>query len=113
MAIASRQRHGVDRQAEIPNTSTVIRIDTGIAVSEISVGRKFPRKKYRITATTTDAAISLPWRLPIEASMKLAWRNVTSAAPCRPAALLQFSQRRLDRCEIVTVSASAASEYPG
>ena len=40
------------------NTSAAIRIDTGMAVSAMTVGRSVPRKKYRITATNTDAPTS-------------------------------------------------------
>ena len=61
-------------------TSAVMKIDTGIAVSAMTVGRSVPRKKNRITATKTDAPISLPCSVVIEASMKLAWRKVTRGA---------------------------------
>ncbi len=62
------------------NTSAVMQIETGIAVSAMTVGRSVPRKKNRITATNTEAPISLPCSVPIEASMKLAWRKVTRGA---------------------------------
>jgi hypothetical protein len=42
------------------NTRAVMKIDTGMAVSAMSVGRNVPRKKNRMTATKTDAPISLP-----------------------------------------------------
>ena len=37
-----------------------MKIETGIAVSAMTVGRSVPRKKNRIAATKTDAPISLP-----------------------------------------------------
>jgi hypothetical protein len=52
------------------NTRTVTRIDTGMAVSEISVVRRFARKRKSTIATTTDAATSLPVSVEIDASMK-------------------------------------------
>ena len=61
-------------------TSAVMKIDTGMAVSAMMVGRKVPRKKNRITATKIEAPISLPCSVVIEASMKLAWRKVTRGA---------------------------------
>ena len=61
-------------------TSAAHMIDTGMAVSAISVGRSVPRKKKRMTATKTEAPISLPCSVSIEASMKLAWRKVTRGA---------------------------------
>ena len=54
------------------NTSAVMKIDTGMAVSAMMVGRTVPRKKNRIAATNTDAPISLPCSVEIDASMKLA-----------------------------------------
>ncbi|MNF96495.1 hypothetical protein D3C84_792870 [compost metagenome] len=57
-----------------------MKIDTGMAVSAMMVGRSVPRKKNRIAATNTEAPISLPCRVLIEASMKLAWRKVTWGA---------------------------------
>jgi len=57
-----------------------MKIDTGMAVNAMTVGRTVPRKKNRITATKTDAPISLPCSVVIEASMKLAWRKVTRGA---------------------------------
>ena len=57
-----------------------LKIDTGMAVSAMMVGRSVPRKKNRITATNTDAPISLPCRVVIEVSMKLACRKVTRGA---------------------------------
>ena len=53
-------------------TRAVMKIDTGMAVSAMTVGRKVPRKKNRITATKIEAPISLPCSVVIEASMKLA-----------------------------------------
>ena len=49
-----------------------LKIDTGMAVNAMTVGRKVPRKKNRITATKIEAPISLPCKVVIEASMKLA-----------------------------------------
>ena len=57
-----------------------MKIDTGMAVSAITVGRRVPRKKNRMTATKTDAPISLPCSVLIDDSMKLAWRKVTLGA---------------------------------
>ena len=74
-----------------------MKIDTGIAVSAITVGRSVPRKKNRIAATNTEAPISLPCSVPIDASMKLACRKVTCGAPCRRAAIAPDVERRLDR----------------
>lgn len=57
-----------------------MKIETGMAVSAMMVGRKVPRKKNRSTATKTEAPISLPCSVVIEASMKLACRNVMRGA---------------------------------
>lgn len=48
------------------NTSGQMKIDTGIAVSAISVGLSVPRKKNRIAATKMEAPISLPCSVEIE-----------------------------------------------
>ena len=61
-------------------TRAVMKIETGIATSAITVVRTLPRNRNRITATKPDAAISLPCSVLIEASMKLAWRKVTCGA---------------------------------
>ena len=61
-------------------TNAVMKMDTGIAVSAMIVGRRVPRKKKRIAATNTDAPISLPLSVLIDASMKVACRKVTSGA---------------------------------
>ena len=53
-------------------TSAVMKIETGIAVSAMMVGRTVPRKKKRIAATKTDAPMSLPCSVEIDASMKFA-----------------------------------------
>ena len=74
---------------EYLKTNAVMKIDTGIAVSAMMVGRKVPRKKNRITATNTEAPISLPCSVVIEASMKLAWRKVTLGS-CMPAGSEDF-----------------------
>ena len=85
-------------------TSAVMKIDTGMAVSAIRVGRSVPRKKNRITATKIDAPISLPCSVVIEASMKLAWRKVTFGASMpagsedfSPASASSMGQRQRDR----------------
>ena len=64
----------IDRPAKW-KTMAAVRIDTGIAVSEITVVRTFSRKAKRTTATTAVASSSTVRTLPIEVSMKLAWRN--------------------------------------
>ena len=61
-------------------TRPVMKIDTGMAVNAMSVGRRVPRNTNKMTATNTDAPISLPWSVVTDASMKLAWRNVTRGA---------------------------------
>ena len=62
------------------NTSAVMKMDTGMAVSAMMVGRTVPKKKKRIAATNSDAPINLPCSVEIEASMKLACRKVTRGA---------------------------------
>ena len=61
-------------------TSAVTKMDTGMAVSAMMVGRSVPRKTNKMTATKTDAPMSLPCSVVTEASMKLAWRKVTRGA---------------------------------
>jgi hypothetical protein len=65
-------------------TSIAIRIDSGMAVSEISIVRRLPRKKNSTAATRQPAISSLSCRLPIDDSMKSAWRKITCGAvmPC-------------------------------
>ena len=53
----------------------VARIETGIAVSEITVVRQFSRNANSTTATTTPASSSTRSTFRIDVSMKLAWRN--------------------------------------
>ena len=53
-------------------TSTVTRIEIGMAVSEMSVARAFIRKTNRTMATTTAASSSTRLTLSIEVSMKVA-----------------------------------------
>ena len=55
--------------------------DSGMAVSAMIVVRRLSRKKYRITATTTPATISLPCSVLTDDSMKLAWRMVICGSP--------------------------------
>ena len=62
------------------NTSPVRKMDVGMAVSAITSGRSVPKKKYRMTATKTDAPMSLPCSVVMDASMKLACRKVTRGA---------------------------------
>jgi hypothetical protein len=57
------------------NTNTVIRIEIGIAASEITVARTFIRNTNSTIATTTAASSSTRWTLPIDVSMKVACRN--------------------------------------
>ena len=54
------------------NTNAVTQIETGMAVSAINVVRSVPRNTKRITATKPEAAISLPFRLLMELSIKVA-----------------------------------------
>ncbi|EWS52623.1 hypothetical protein X551_04592 [Methylibium sp. T29] len=83
-----------------------MKIETGIAVSAISVGRSVPRKKNRISATNTEAPISLPCSVVIEASMKLAWRNVTCGASM-PVGSEDFSPSRASSSARVSAMVSA------
>ena len=62
------------------NTSAVMKMDTGMAVSAITVGLSVPRNTNKITATNTEAPMSLPCSVVTDASMKLAWRKVTRGA---------------------------------
>ena len=87
-------------------TSAVMKIDTGMAVSAIRVGRSVPRKKNRITATKIDAPISLPCSVVIEASMKLAWRKVTFGASM-PAGSEDFSPASASSSASVSAIVSA------
>ena len=80
-------------------TSAVMKIDTGMAVSAMMVGRNVPRKKNRITATKIEAPISLPCSVVIEASMKLAWRKVTRGASM-PAGRDAFSPTRASSMDL-------------
>ena len=69
----------IDRSKAL-KTSAVIRTDTGMAVSEISVARTFMRKSIRTTATTIAASTSTRLTLSIEVSMKVACLNWTLLA---------------------------------
>ena len=55
--------------------------DSGMAVSAISVVRRLSKKKYKITATTTPASISLPCSVLTDDSIKLACRMVMRGSP--------------------------------
>ena len=70
----------IDRSKYL-NTSTVTMNEIGIATSEISVVRTLAKKKYKTTATTTNASMSLLFKLFTDDSIKLAWRMVTCASP--------------------------------
>lgn len=59
------------------NTMAVARIETGIAVSEMTVVRTFSRKANSTTATTTMASTSTVVTFFTEVSMKSACRNST------------------------------------
>ena len=61
-------------------TKAVNRIETGIAVNEMRTGRIVPKKKYSTTATKIDAPMSLPSKVLMDASIKLACLNVTFGA---------------------------------
>jgi hypothetical protein len=87
-------------------TSAVMKIDTGMAVSAMMVGRRVPRKKNRITATKTEAPISLPCSVVIEASMKLAWRKVTRGASM-PAGSDAFNPTSASSMDLVSAMVSA------
>ena len=62
------------------NTSTVIRIEIGMAISEMKVVRTFSRNRKRMTATTATASSSTFSTLPMEVWMKLACLNRISSA---------------------------------
>ena len=84
-----------------------MKIDTGMAVNAMIVGRSVPRKKNRITATNTEAPISLPCSVVIEASMKLAWRKVTLGS-CMPAGKEVFNPAKAS--SMLRVSAMVSAE---
>jgi hypothetical protein len=88
------------------NTTTVVRMDSGIATSAISVVRTLPRKSSRMAATQTEAPISLPCSVVMDASMKLAWRKVTCGA-CRPAGRVSFMSARAASMRPVSAMVSA------
>ena len=54
------------------NTKMVVSNETGIAVIEIKVVRQLARNRYKITMTTTEAAINLPCSVLMEDSIKVA-----------------------------------------
>ncbi len=54
------------------NTMAVARIDTGMAVSEMTVVRQLRRNRNSTTATTAMASSSTFSTLPMEAAMKSA-----------------------------------------
>jgi hypothetical protein len=58
------QRHGVDRQAHVWNTSAVASSDSGMATSDITVVRTFSKNKNRITATINGAVAQRFFTLP-------------------------------------------------
>ena len=71
------------------NTTAVPRIETGIAVSEITVVRTLSRNANRMMATTTIASIRTVCTFLIDVSMKLACRNrMLSTLIPRPNVLL-------------------------
>src|SRR5262245_55073447 len=57
---------------------TVIRIEIGMAVSEIAVVRQFNRNRNKTAATTTSASASTLLTLSIDVSMNDACRNKIS-----------------------------------
>ena len=86
----------IDRPKAL-NTSAVMRIEIGMAVSEISVARTFIRNRNSTTATTSAASTSTRSTLSIDVSMKVACRNWTLLAvtPCGQG-LLDAVELRLD-----------------
>ena len=64
----------IDRPKAL-NTSTVMRMEIGMAASEMRVARTFMRNRNSTTATTRPASTSTRSTLAIDVSMKVAWRN--------------------------------------
>ena len=58
-------------------TKAVNKIETGIAVKEMMTGRIVPKNKYSTTSTKIEAPMSLPSKVLMDASIKLACLNVT------------------------------------
>ena len=95
-------------------TSAVMKIDTGMAVSAMMVGRKVPQEEEQDHRHEHRGADQLACSVVIEASMKLAWRKVTRGASM-PAGSEAFSPTSASSMDLVSamVSASAASGCPG
>ena len=69
----------IDRPSSL-KMMAVVRIETGIAVSEMAVVRQLSRNANRMTATTSAASSSTRSTFWIEFSMKLACLNMISLA---------------------------------
>ena len=69
----------IDRPSSLKMIA-VVRIETGMAVSEMAVVRQLSRNANRMTATTRAASSSTRSTFWIEFSMKLAWRKMISLA---------------------------------
>ena len=69
----------IDRPSSL-KMMAVVRIETGIAVSEMAVVRQLSRNANRTTATTRAASSSTRSTFWIESSMKFACRNMISSA---------------------------------
>ncbi len=89
------------------NTSAVVRIETGIAVSEIRVVRRFRRNRNSTSATTAIASTSTRSTLPIEVSMKSACRNriLSAEMPAGSEGAMSSSAASIERVS-ATVSTS-------
>ena len=70
-----------------------MKIDTGMAISAITVGRIVPKKKNSTAATNIEAPISFPCKVEIEASMKLACLKVTRGVSIPSGKLLPMETR--------------------
>jgi hypothetical protein len=88
-------------------TRAVVSTETGMAVREMKVVRKLPRKRNSTAATKTEAASSFTSRLLMEASMKLAWRKVTRGAARPGGRAFSMSARAASTVRVrATVSAA-------
>lgn len=81
------------------NTRAVIRMDIGMAVSEMSVVRRLSRNRNSTTATMIAPSRSASSTLPIEARMKLACLKITSGA------LIPAGSERVSSASAASISA--------
>jgi hypothetical protein len=75
------------------NTIAVTNTDIGIATSEMSVVRASIRNKNSTMPTMTSASKSTVRTLPIEFSMKVAWRNCTSRVVMPAGSVVRIESR--------------------